>query len=158
MRVADVLSADRVSIATDTRDGPLDKPALLRRLAALLADGAEGLAVDRVHGVLAEREQLASTGIGGGVAVPHAAVDGLTRQVGALLLCPRPVEFDSIDGEPVAIVFGLIGPRGAPTDHLRVLASVSRLLHSEEFRDQLVRSRDGSAAYELLVCAERRGA
>ena len=155
MLVDNVLSQERVSVA-GTREGLVtDKASALRRLAGLLSSGCGGLEAERIHGVLAAREQLQSTGVGNGVAVPHGSLDSLEHQIGALLVCPQPIEFDAIDGEPVSILFGLIGPRGAPADHLRVLAQVSRLLRSDEFRVQLMQAQDGQAAYALVVAAER---
>lgn len=155
MLVRNVLAPERVAIAGNSTGDVTDKSSALWRLAQLLCCGRTDLDPNRVMAALSEREQLASTAIGGGVAVPHAALAGLCRQVGALLLCPEPIEFDAIDGEPVSIVFGLVGPRGAPTDHLKVLAGVSRLVRHERFRDRLVRARDAAAAYELVAATER---
>jgi PTS system nitrogen regulatory IIA component len=155
MLVVDVLSRERVSVAGETEGHVRDKPAALRRLAQLLSTGADGLEPERVLGVLAERERLQSTGVGGGVAVPHGSLDVIDRQVGALLICPSPIPFDAIDGEPVAILFGLVGPRDAPADHLRVLACVSRLLRREAVREQLVQARHGADAYSLVASCER---
>jgi PTS system nitrogen regulatory IIA component len=88
--------------------------------------------------------------VGGGVAVPHGAVDEVPQQVGALLVCPIPIPFDAIDGEPVSILFALIGPKGAPAQHLKVLARVSRLLRRDAFRARLAAATDGAQAYALI--------
>lgn len=154
MLVGNVLSRERVSVATEHEGAVNDKPSALRRLAGLLSRGPGGVSAERILAVLAEREQLRSTGVGSGVAVPHGSLDAIEQQVGALLVCPEPIDFDAIDGEPVAILFGLIGPRGAPGEHLKTLAQVSRLLHSEEFREKLVSARDGAEAYAVIASSE----
>lgn len=132
-----------------------DKPAALLRLSQMLASGADGLSAERILAVLTQREEVQSTGVGGGVAVPHGAVEELERQIGALLVCPDPIGFDAIDGEPVNILFALVGPRGAPAQHLKILARISRLLRHASFRQKLGAAERGSEAYELLIAAER---
>jgi PTS system nitrogen regulatory IIA component len=157
MLVSNVLSRDRVSVANEAEGPVRDKAGALQRLAQLLARGAHQVSPDTFLRVLAEREKLQSTVVGGGIAVPHGALDELDEQVGALLVCPQPIDFDAIDGEPVTILFGLVGPRGRPAEHLRVLARVSRLLRHEEFRDRLVHARRGADAYAIVATADAGG-
>jgi PTS system nitrogen regulatory IIA component len=151
----DVLNVDRVSVSSETEGEVRDKPAALMRLSSLLAQGADGVPVERILHVLTEREAVQSTGVGGGVAVPHGAVEDLKHQVGALLVCPEPIAFDAIDGEPVSIMFALVGPKGAPAQHLKILARMSRLLRNEEFRKNLKRAPSGRHAFELIMGAEQ---
>jgi nitrogen PTS system EIIA component len=153
----DILTLERVSVANEAEGLVIDKPSALLRLSRLLASGHPTVMVERIFTVLSERERLQSTGVGGGVGVPHGAIEELDRQIGALLICPNPIPFDAIDGEPVSILFALVGPKGAPAEHLKVLARASRLLRQEAFRTQLARSAVGSEAYDL-VCAGDRGA
>ncbi len=134
-----------------------DKPDALRRLSAMLATGSEPVTEERILQVLSEREALQSTGVGGGVAVPHGALEELDRQVGALLVCPKPVPFDAIDGAPVSILFALVGPKGAPAEHLKILARMSRLLRQETFRKQLAEAPRGRDAFDLIVATEPPG-
>src|SRR5689334_5910513 len=101
MGVLVILRADHVSVANEAEAVVRHKADALKRLAALLANGA-GVTADEIERVLAEREKVQSTGVGGGVAIPHGGVDGLERQIGALLLCPSPIEFDAIDGARVS--------------------------------------------------------
>ncbi len=85
---------------------------------------------EEVFAALLKREQLGSTAIGCGVAVPHAKLGGLERMLGAIAHFPGSVEFDSLDGEPVRVVCLMVSPADRPGDHLRVLESVARLLRS----------------------------
>ena len=98
-----------------------------------------------------EREKLQSTGIGDGVAIPHCALDTADSQALALLLCPRGVEFEAIDGEPVEIVFGVVGPKRATGEHLRTLARISRLLREPTTIEKLKAAKDRAALYSVLT-------
>lgn len=89
-----------------------------------------------VRGVL-RREQLGSTGIGRGIAIPHSKHAGVDRLVGTVALSPEGVPFDSIDGEPVTVFVLLISPQDRPGDHLRALENVVRTLRNDDFVAQL---------------------
>jgi PTS system nitrogen regulatory IIA component len=156
MRLTDLLTPDRVAIRHNDAARPLDKPGVLNALAQLLALGtqADGKLVERV---LFEREQLQSTGIGEGVAIPHGALPQLENQHATLLVVPEGVDFAAIDGLPVNILFAVIGPKRATGEHLKTLARVSRLLRNKAFRDRLVQSHDARAAYDLISAEEGDG-
>jgi PTS system nitrogen regulatory IIA component len=100
---------------------------------------------------LLAREQAGSTGVGYGVAVPHARLAGLDRMRGVFLRLEAPVEFDSVDGQPVDLLFALLAPADAGSEHLRALARVSRLLRNSELRQQLRQARTVDALYALLA-------
>lgn len=156
MGVVSVLSAARVSVSSEAEGEVHDKASALARLATLLATSGV-VSRESILRVLSEREAVQSTGVGGGVAVPHGAVDDLDQQIGALLVCPQPIPFDAIDDEPVSILFALVGPKGAPAQHLKILARMSRLLRNESFRAELAGAQRGSDAFELVVRAEQEG-
>jgi PTS system nitrogen regulatory IIA component len=107
-----------------------------------------------VERVLSEREQLQSTGIGEGVAIPHGALAQLQTQYAALLIVPEGVDFSAIDGLRVTILFAVIGPKRATGEHLKTLARVSRLLRNKGFRDRLVAAPGAQNAYALIVAEE----
>jgi PTS system nitrogen regulatory IIA component len=154
MGVSDILTPDRVSVA-GAAEGPVrTKPEAIRRLAALLSRKQTVVTPEEIEAVLDDREQLQSTGIGGGVAFPHGAIEKLSRTVCAVLICPEAIPFDAIDGAPVTILFALVGPR---REHLKALARVSRLLRDDGFRKRLVAARAGSDAYALIAAEEGRG-
>jgi len=148
MRLCDILSVQRIFVDPKGEETG-DKAAVLHRLAELLA--AElGVSAEEVRIPLLEREQLQSTGIGDGVAIPHTSLDAATSQTAALLLCPQGVAFEAIDGAPVRIVFGVVGPKRAASEHLKILAKVSRLLRSPETRRRLLESTSPQQAYSLI--------
>jgi PTS system nitrogen regulatory IIA component len=152
MQLTDLLNADRVAIERAPA-GDYAKANALTALSRLLAAGT-GLAAIDVERVLVEREQLQSTGIGEGVAIPHGAMAQLEQQCAALLIVPGGVEFQAIDGEKVTLLFAVIGPKRATGEHLKTLARVSRLLRNKGFRDRLIAAPNAGAAFDLIATEE----
>jgi PTS system nitrogen regulatory IIA component len=148
MRLTDILAVERI-LVDEPGSVVRDKAAALRILAELLAPAA-GVEAASIEHLLAEREGLQSTGIGDGVAIPHTSVEAAPGQAAALLICPRGVPFDAIDGKDVTILFGVVGPRKATGEHLRVLARISRLLRDEPARRQLLACPSPAAVYALI--------
>ncbi len=109
------------------------------------------LEADDVLQALLEREKLGSTGVGLGVAVPHAALAGLDRMYGIFVRLENPVGYDSIDDMPVDLIFALLAPENAGTEHLRALAKVSRVLRQKDVREQLRRIDNPDAIYAVLT-------
>ena len=100
---------------------------------------------------LMEREALGPTGIGGGIALPHARLEQLDKVVGALVLLENPVEFDAIDKQPVDVVFGLFAPKTAGVEHLKALALVSRTLREQSIVAKLRSNPKPSTLYTILT-------
>lgn len=156
MGVLEYLSANHVSVANEAEGVVRSKQDALHRLSVLLANGNADVGSDEIERVLGEREKIQSTGVGGGVAIPHGSIERLSKLVGAVLLCPAPIEFEAIDQAPVNILFAVIGPKRATGEHLKALARVSRLLRDESFRARLLRAQSGSDAFLLLAAEEGR--
>ncbi|QWG14317.1 PTS sugar transporter subunit IIA [Bradyrhizobium sediminis] len=127
MKISDMLSPTDVLI--DVRGS--NKRLLLQEFAAKAADSL-GLRVDQVAPYLLKREELGSTGIGRGVAIPHARLPDLQRPFGLLARLKAPVEFDAIDGQAVDIVFVLLSPAAAESGQIGPLALVARTLRPPE--------------------------
>ena len=125
-----------------------------RHALSLIADTAArrfGLDAGDVLDALLTREQAGSTGVGAGVAVPHARLPGLDRMRGVFVRLESPIDYDAVDGRPVDLLFALLAPIDAGTEHLRALARVSRLLRQSELRQQLRDARTTDAIYALLA-------
>ena len=151
MRLIELLTPERVAIRHNGGGAPLvDKAGVIEIMAQLLAPGAH-VGPTEVERVLSEREQLQSTGIGEGVAIPHGALSQLQTQYATLVIVPEGVDFAAIDALKVTILFAVIGPKRATGEHLKTLARVSRLLRNRAFRDRLVSSSDANGAYALLM-------
>jgi PTS system nitrogen regulatory IIA component len=103
-----------------------------------------------VEGLLA-REKLGSTAMGGGVAIPHARLAGLTSIVGLFARLDQPTDFEAVDGEGVDLVFVLLAPEESGADHLRALARVSRLLRDTDLRKKLRDTAEAAALYALIT-------
>ena len=104
---------------------------------------------------LLARESLGPTGVGNGVALPHARVEGLDSVVGAFVLLDRPVEFDAVDRQPVDIAFVLFSPLNAGVEHLKALALVSRTLRDASIRAKLRANPDPTTIYAILAETQR---
>ena len=110
---------------------------------------------DGVVRAILGREELGSTGIGQGVAVPHTRHPTVQRLVGTVALSRRGVDFAALDGDPVNIFFLLISPPNQPGDHLRALENISRHLKDEKFTDSLRQARTRDQVVELLQAADQ---
>lgn len=145
--LGDLLHPDRVRIGLTLRD----KEAALRAIAALLTMPEGKANEETIYEVLMERERLASTGVGSGVAIPHGRYDGVADLRAAVAVCPSGVDFEAVDHLPVKILVGIIGPRSLPQKHLAALAGVSRLLRDSGTRAALLNAVDKAEAYRVLV-------
>ena len=154
MGVSQILTPDHVSLASAAEGVVRTKSEAIHRLSALLSHGQSLVSAEEIERVLTEREALQSTGVGGGVAIPHGAIDRLDHLVGAVLLCPTAIEFDAIDRAPVSILFAVIGPKRATGEHLKTLARVSRLLRDDGFRERLLGAKSGSDAFAMIADEE----
>ena len=100
---------------------------------------------------LLEREALGPTGVGGGVALPHARLDELDRVVGAFVLLENPIEFEAIDKQPVDIIFSLFAPKSAGVEHLKALALVSRTLREQSIVSKLRSNPNPTTLHTILT-------
>ncbi|HVS64493.1 MAG TPA: PTS sugar transporter subunit IIA [Thermoanaerobaculia bacterium] len=130
--------------------GGHDRDSILRFFAERLAEAA-GLDVEDVHRGLVEREDLGSTGIGGGVAIPHARVAGLDRALMAVGLAADGIDFGAIDGQPVRVFFVIVSPKEDPQQNLRSLAAVSAWVKEEGNVEALLAMPSSAAMAEALA-------
>jgi PTS system nitrogen regulatory IIA component len=146
MQIGDLLDVDAIIPQVNA---PSKRQAL-----ALVADVAArrfGLKAPEVLEALLEREQLGSTGVGHGVGVPHARLNGLERMRGVFVRLETPIDFKAVDEQPVDLLFALFAPADAGAEHLRALARVSRILRRPALREQLRQSLTADALFALLV-------
>jgi PTS system nitrogen regulatory IIA component len=118
------------------------------------ADRIAGLGLvpdaDALFRKLWEREQLSSTGIGAGVAIPHGKLPGLRQGIVAVGLAPQGVDFGAADGQPVRLFFLVVSPEGAPAEHLRVLAAISRWIQADRHAERILELREPQEVYRFL--------
>lgn len=133
MKILDVLSKDAINIDLKARDkkGVIDE--LVAPVAAIAGASQEGLVK-----VLMERERLGSTGIGGGIGIPHGKLKDIESLMLGFGISRRGVDFESMDGRPTHIFFLLLTPENSAGVHLKLLARISRLLKNDAFKEQLM--------------------
>ena len=118
-----------------------------------IAHSAYGLDAIQTMDALQEREMLGPTGVGHGVALPHARLHGLKSVVGVFLRLERPLDFDAVDRLPVDLVFALFAPKDSGVEHLKALALVSRTLRNVETCAKLRANSDPAALHAVLTAA-----
>jgi len=129
MRMEDILTPSRCLCAIEGHS----KKRLFFRISGLIADEAPGVDADAVFHALMAREQLGSTGLGQGIAVPHCRVEGCSEVIGTLVTLHQPIGFDAMDDRPVDLLFFLVAPNVRDDDHVRTLAAVATLFNDEDF-------------------------
>jgi PTS system nitrogen regulatory IIA component len=145
MELADILAEDAVLSCT----GVVSK----RQLFEVLSEKASqltGMAAGDILAAIAGREELGSTGLGNGIAIPHGKIAGLKGVVALFARLDTGIEFDAVDDQPVDIVMMLLAPVGAGADHLKALSLVARLLRTESVVEELRHEGDTVRLYRLL--------
>ena len=128
----------------------ISKKQALQELAERAAT-VTGLHERQIFDVLLERERLGTTGVGNGIAIPHGKLAGLKKLHGVFARLSTPIDFESVDEQPVDLIFLLLAPETAGADHLKALARVSRLLRDREICEKLRGSDTADALYALLT-------
>lgn len=150
MLLSDLLTVDRVKIPLNG----VTKDELLRELVAIVAldNGVDDEAA--VLDAVRERESILSTGIGHGVAIPHGKSQSVHDLRMAAGLAGTPVDFDALDGQPVALFFLLIGPESAAGPHIKALSRISRIVRRDDVRDRLIAATTPDEFLQALRDAE----
>ncbi len=117
----------------------------------ILFENSRQIARSQVFDSLFAREKLGSTGLGQGVAIPHARIKGLREAVGAFIKTHTPIPFDAPDGQPVSLIFVLLVPERATDLHLQLLGQLAQMFGDKPFREQLLNSNDPAAIHQLLT-------
>ena len=146
MDFAAILSSDAVKILTSTSS----KKRLMQDIGELVGQ-AYDLKSDVIVDALITRESLGPTGVGHGVALPHARLEGLEEVVGAFVLLDKPIDFSSVDRQPVDLAFALFAPENAGVEHLKALALVSRTLRNNATCNKLRANLDAGTLYTILT-------
>jgi len=146
MDLSDLLSKEAVIARLRAKS----KKQAIQELAAKAAE-LTGLSEREIFETLLQRERLGSTGVGQGIAIPHGKLTRLDRLVGVFARLDKPVEFDSLDDQPVDLVFLLLAPEGAGADHLKALARIARQLRDGTVTEGIRMSADAEDIYERLT-------
>ena len=146
MQISDILKPEAVRVF-----GAASSKKRLFQEIADVAQLAYGLSSQTTVEALLDRESLGPTGVGHGVALPHARLDGLDKVVGAFVKLDTPLEFGAVDRQPIDIAFALFAPEDAGVEHLKALALVSRTLREQSFCTKLRANPDPATLYTILT-------
>ncbi|MEM8702693.1 MAG: PTS IIA-like nitrogen regulatory protein PtsN [Pseudomonadota bacterium] len=146
MDLSDLLGKDAVIACLKAKS----KKQAIQELSSRAAE-LTGLSEREIFDTLLQRERLGSTGVGHGIAIPHGKLTRLDRLVGLFAKLEKPVDFDSLDDEPVDLVFLLLAPEGAGADHLKALARIARQLRDGAVTQGVRASSDAAEIYDFLV-------
>jgi mannitol/fructose-specific phosphotransferase system IIA component (Ntr-type) len=147
MRLTDFLKKEHVKVFLQGKS----KEELINELSEVLLSGYTDSQVDETKKAIFEREKLSSTGIGKGIGIPHGRVDFVDDLIAACGLTVEPVEFDSLDSQPVKMVFLIVCPASQPNLQIRFLARASRILSDDQLRDQLFQCTTADEVYQAIV-------
>lgn len=152
MKIVDLIKREMVVPALKATD----KQGLLEELATYMAERHPRIDRAVLSKVLIEREALASTAIGEGVAIPHGKLGAVSEIVACLGRAPEGVEFDSMDGQPTFLFFVLVAPESSTGAHLKALARISRVFKDPEFRRRLLAASDAEAMYHVVAAEDAK--
>jgi len=152
MRVQELICPERVSLCLAVDN----KLLLLEKLSQLLSLAESAPACRAVFDALNAREQLGSTGIGRGIAIPHGRLQGLPHAVGVFVTLKNEMDYGAIDHKPVKMVFALLVPENAENEHLRLLALLAGIFNNAETRQNLLQARTAKEVCQCMAHAENR--
>jgi len=147
MQIKSLLTLERTCSSLEASS----KKSALELLAKLIAQDIPTIDADDLLRRFLARERLGSTGVGHGIAIPHCRINNSNGAIGALITLKHPVEFDSIDAEPVDILFAMLVPEEAHDEHLKNLAALAGALTRNEFRQRLRAASDNTALYDAAT-------
>ena len=132
-----------------------DKNEILSILISSFSDEASAEELEAIRKAVYEREQIMSTGVGKGLAIPHGKSPELEKNYGAFAVLETPVNYESVDDQPVSLIFLLAGPSAGNRSHIKMLSRISRLLNNETFRNKLKKINSSEEILQLLKRREQ---
>ena len=152
MKLKEILSKDVVRVPLENTE----KDKVIEEMVNVLYKAHKVEDRDKVYKAVIDRERVMSTGVGGGVAIPHGKADGVNELVASFGITKEDIDFGSIDDKPVRLVFLLVGPYDQTGPHLKALSRISRLMHKAEFRDQLIKSKTSEEVLDAISTEEEK--
>ena len=147
MQLEDILSPDRCHCRIEG----ISKKRILSKISEIISENIDSLEASDVFDGLMAREQLGTTGIGNGIAIPHCRLAPCENIIGALITLDKPIDFDSIDDKPVDILFVLLVPREENDEHVRTLAELAALFNDEDFCYTIRHTLDNEDLYNIAI-------
>jgi len=146
MKVLDLLSKDFI-VADLKGQGKED---VINELIDLFKEDSRVIDLEKVRDAVLEREKIMSTGVGKGFAIPHGKTNAVNDILAAFGKTNRPIEYDSLDGHPVYLVFLLVGKDNLVSKHIKLLSRISRMMNKDEFREKLIKAKTSDEILEIF--------
>lgn len=146
MNIAELVSKDRITLGVDCAS----KKKALEYISEVLSKDQPDVTSGEVFDCLIGRERLGSTGMGKGIAIPHCRLKGNTRTFATLIRLSDGIDYDSIDGQPVDLIFAMVVPEEATEEHLKTLAMLAKMFSDESLVQKLHQAKDSQAIYDIL--------
>lgn len=151
MKICDILRRDKILLSFNKKD----KEDVISALVDLFKGDERVKDLDQMREAVLEREKIMSTGVGHGFAIPHAKTDAVSEMIAGFGKLPDPIEFEALDGQPVNLVFLLVGEENAVGKHIKMLSRVSRLMNKESFREKLADAVNEGDIYKIFEEEEK---
>ncbi len=146
MKITDILN-EKVIV---TKLPGTSKTEILNKMIDLAATNDRVLDKEKMRSAILEREKIMSTGVGSGFAIPHGKTDAVQDIVAAFAITEQPIDYQSLDDQPVRIVFLLVGKDNSVGPHIKLLSRISRLMNKEEFRKKLIDAESSSEVLQIF--------
>lgn len=150
MHLTELLTPERIKIPLVSTS----KDEILGELVELIGQGTSSRNLDEILRAVREREEVLSTGIGSGVAIPHGKSPAITELALVAGVMPEGIDFEALDGRPVSLFFLLVGPDAAAGQHVKALSRISRLLRRDAIRIRLIEATSPTEFYSIVAEAE----
>ena len=147
MQLEDILSPERCHCRIEG----ISKKRILFKISEIISENIDTLEAAEVFDALMAREQLGTTGLGNGIAIPHCRFAPCENIIGALITLDQPIDFDSLDNKPVDILFVLLVPREENDEHVRTLAELATLFNDEDFCYTIRHTNDSEDLYNIAI-------
>ena len=147
MQLSEIINVNRIRNDIDVKS----KKRALEELSNLIVQDQNQLDASDIFDSLISRERLGATGVGYGIAIPHGRIKNCQKIIGAFIQLNNGVDFNTIDNQPVDIMFALIVPEESTDEHLQVLALLASMFNDENFRQKLHQSKSNEETYQLLT-------
>jgi len=146
MKIVDLLNKKTVLPDLEVVD---KKEALVKLINALSAQ-VNKEELNKIREAVFEREEIMSTGVGKGLAIPHGKTSSISKSYAAFAVLHKAIDYQAVDGKPVKMIFLLVGPQSSNRTHIKLLSRISRLMNNNEFREKLIASKTAGKIIELF--------
>lgn len=152
MKICEILKVERIIPSMKSTD----KESAIKELVYSFQDDPRVKDVDEVYQAVVEREKIMSTGVGKGFAIPHAKTNAVNEIIAAFGKLDEPIDFQSLDDQPVKLIFLLVGKENLVGPHIKLLSRLSRMMNLDEFRENLANAKTAEEIYNLFESEEKQ--